>query len=226
MRAQPLNASRVRAYRKTVDDPRKQLERALALEHATERRLAVVAVIDAQMQLIDFRAVVIGGLAVEFWTRGAYTTADVDLYLPHGPAVLQLLGPLGFVRKGRHYVLPGSDVFVEAPGPSFPAESEEVYEVTLRSGFIVPILSPADVLVDRLHQFVAGGHADVAEQAVALLAAEEVDREHLRERAKEERLRTALEEIERIAARVDSGETIEPWNLHEIARALRAPDVD
>jgi hypothetical protein len=123
-------------------------------------------------------------------------------------------------------VLPGSDVFVEAPGPSFPAESEEVYEVTLRSGFVVPLLSPADVLVDRLHQFVAGGHADVAEQAVALLAADALDREHLRERVREERLRTALAEIERIAGRVESGETIESWDLHEIARTLRAPGVD
>jgi hypothetical protein len=44
-------------------------------------------------------------MAVEFWTRGAYSTADIDLYLPHGPAVLQLLGPLGFERRGRHYVI-------------------------------------------------------------------------------------------------------------------------
>lgn len=209
-----------------MPDQRAELDRALALENATERKLAVVAVIDGQMQLIDFRAIVIGGLAVEFWTRGAYATTDIDLYLPHGPAVLQLLGPLGFERRGRHYVLPGSDVFVEAPGPSFPAESEEVYEVTLLSGFVVPLLSPADVLVDRLHQFVAGGHADVAEQAVALLAADELDREHLGERVREERLRTALEAIERIAGRVESGETIESWDLHEIARALRAPGVD
>ncbi|MBA3383935.1 MAG: hypothetical protein H0T20_04685 [Actinobacteria bacterium] len=209
-----------------MPDQRAELDRALALENATERKLAVVAVIDGQMQLIDFRAIVIGGLAVEFWTRGAYATTDIDLYLPHGPAVLQLLGPLGFERRGRHYVLPGSDVFVEAPGPSFAAEREEVYEVTLRSGFVVPLLSPADVLVDRLHQFVAGGHSDVAEQAVALLAAEELDHEHLRVRVREERLRTALEEMERIAGRVEAGETIESWDLHEIARALRAPGVD
>ena len=32
-------------------------------------------------------AIVIGGVAVEFWTRGAYSTDDIDLYLPHGPAV-------------------------------------------------------------------------------------------------------------------------------------------
>lgn len=209
-----------------MTEPKSELERALALENPTERKLAVAAVIDAEMQRIGFRAVVIGGVAVEFWTRGMYATADIDLYLPHGPAVMQLLGPLGFERRGRHYVLPHADVFVEAPGPSFPAENEEVFEVTLRSGFVVPVLSVADVLVDRLHQFVAGGHADVAEQAVALLGGDELDRAHLDARVREERLRTALSEIERIARRVESGAGVTPSELHEIARSLRRPGVD
>jgi len=209
-----------------VTDPKADLARALALENETERKLAVVAVIDGEMQRIGFRAIVIGGVAVEFWTRGAYSTADIDLYLPHGPAVLQLLGPLDFHREGRHYVLPGTDVFVEAPGPSFPAESEEVDEVTLRSGFVVPVLSAADVLVDRLHQFVAGSHAEIAEQAVALLGTEELDREHLRRRVRQERLERALDELEQLAHRVESGERVESWELHEIARKLQVSDVD
>lgn len=209
-----------------MTDPKAELARALALENETERKLAVVAVIDAEMQRIGFRAVVIGGVAVEFWTRGAYSTGDIDLYLPHGPAVLQLLGPLGFERHGRHYVLPGENVFIEAPGPSVPAETDEIDEITLRSGFVVPVLSAADVLVDRLHQFVAGGHAEVAEQAVALLATEELDRDHLRSRVQEERLQTALSELERVAERLESGERVESWDLHEIARGLRSPGVN
>jgi hypothetical protein len=204
-----------------VDDPRAELERALALENETERKLAVVAVVDAVMQQIDFRAVVIGGLAVEFWTRGEYTTGDIDLYLPHGPAVLQLLGPLGFEREGRHYVLPGQEIFIEAPGPSFPAESEEVYEVTLPSGFAVPVLSPADVLIDRLHQFVSGGHREVASQALSLLHAEELDRRQLARRAKEDGLQAALRALLELDARVERGETIETWELHEIAKGLQ-----
>ena len=111
-------------------------------------------------------------------------------------------------------------------GPSSPAESEEVYEVTLRSGFVVPVLSTADVLIDRLHQFVAGGHREVAEQAVALLGTDELDLKHLLRRAQEERLMSALAELEQIAGRAESGEQIESWELHEIARVLRRPDVD
>lgn len=66
-------------------DLRTELERALALEDETERKLAVAAVVHQAVQPLGFRAVVIGGLAVEFWTQGEYTTADIDLYLPHSP---------------------------------------------------------------------------------------------------------------------------------------------
>src|SRR5213078_2508062 len=144
---------------------RQDLEAALALENETERKLAVVSLIDQLVQLIEWRAIVIGGLAVEFWTQRAYATTDIDLYLPHGPAVDDLLAELGFRKEGRHWVLPEHDLFIEAPA-SFPAESEEVQEVTLRSGYKVLLLSVEDVLIDRLHQFVSGGHRDVASQAL------------------------------------------------------------
>ena len=32
---------------------------------------------------------------MEFWTHGEYSTTDIDLYLPHGPAADERLGPVG-----------------------------------------------------------------------------------------------------------------------------------
>jgi hypothetical protein len=196
------------------------LAEALALENETERKLAVVSLIDRQVQRIEWRAIVIGGLAVEFWTRGAYSTTDIDLYLPHGPAVDDLLAELGFQRQGRHWVIPEHDLFIEAPA-SFPAESEEVYEITLRSGYRVLLLSLEDVLIDRLHQFVSGGHRDVASQALSLLGAEDLDRERLEERAEEEGLASALRALDELENRAAGGETIESWELQEISKRLR-----
>ncbi len=203
-----------------MDDPRAELERALLLENETERKLAVVAVIDRLVQRIEWRAIVIGGLAVEFWTGGAFMTTDVDLYLPHGPAVDDLLAEAGFVREGRHWVLREHELFVEAPA-SFPAEEEEVAQVELPSGDRVLVLSIEDVLVDRLHQFVAGGHRDMAEQAMTILSSEELDRARLAQRAESERLAAALVEVERLLQRADHGEQIQSYELHEIARRLQ-----
>jgi hypothetical protein len=160
------------------------------------------------------------GLAVEFWTHGAYSTTDIDLYLPHGPAVDDLLAELGFEKQGRHWVVPEHDLFVEAPA-SFPAETEEVHEVTLRSGYKVLLLSSEDVLIDRLHQFVSGGHRDVASQALSLLGGEDLDRSRLEERAEEEGLASALQALDELARRTESGVTIESWELQEIAKSLQ-----
>ncbi len=200
--------------------PAERLKQALALKDETERKLAVVSVIDEQLRRIEWRAIVIGGLAVEFWTDGAFTTTDVDLYLPHGPAVDDLLAELGFAKEGRHWILREHDLFVEAPA-SFPAEEEEVSEVELSTGDRVLVLSVEDVLIDRLHQFVAGGHRDVAEQAMTLLSSDELDRARLSQRARSERLSNALVALERLLERVDAGGRIETYELHEIAKRLQ-----
>jgi hypothetical protein len=217
----PLTADdATQSYHPVMSQTGDRLQQALALENETERKLAVVSLIDEQVRRIEWRAIVIGGLAVEFWTHGAYSTTDIDLYLPHGPAVDDLLAELGFRREGRHWVLPEHKIFVEAPA-SFPAESEEVHEITLRSGFKVLLLSPEDVLIDRLHQFVSGGHRDVASQALSLLDAEDLDRQRLGERADEEGLTSALAALFDLEERVKRGKPIETWELQEIAKRLQ-----
>jgi hypothetical protein len=208
-----------------MDDPRAELERALALEHETERKLAVAAVFDGQVRDLGFRAIVIGGVAVEFWTHGAYTTADIDLYLPHGPAVDERLAVLGFEREGRHWVHREHELFVEAPA-SFPAPNEEVTEIDLSNGMTALVLAPEDVTIDRLHQFVAGGHSDVAEQAIALVQSRDVDSVRLAGRAREEGLVQALTEIERMAQRLRRGESIALHEFQDAAKRLRRPGVD
>jgi hypothetical protein len=217
----PPAADWIRSYHRSVSKPRDELAHALTLGNETERKLAVVSLIDEQVQRIEWRAIVIGGLAVEFWTHGAYSTSDIDLYLPHGPAVDDMLAELGFRKQGRHWVLPEHELFVEAPA-SFPAEEEEMVDVELASGRSVRVLSAEDVVIDRLHQFVAGGHADVAEQGVALLGIEKLDYPRLIERAKSEGLENALVELEQIALRVGRGEQIPSSELHEIAKRLQA----
>jgi Tfp pilus assembly protein PilW len=82
------------------------------------------------------------------------------------------------------------------------------------------------VLIYRLHEFVATGHADVAEQAAALVSLSNVDRERLVRRASQERLTNALDVVERLARRSEAGERLETWELHEIARELRRPTLD
>jgi hypothetical protein len=204
-----------------VEDPRGELEAALSLENEIERKLAVAALIDELIRDFGFRAIVIGGVAVEFWTHGEYSTTDLDLYLPHGPAVDDRLALLGFRKEGRHWVLPEHDLFVEAPA-SFPAEDEEVAEVSLPNGRTALVLAPEDVLVYRLHEFVATGHREIASQSVSLLTAPGVDRKRLARRTEQEGLSEALAELEKLAERIASGEALEAYELEEIAKRLQS----
>jgi hypothetical protein len=147
-------------------------------------------------------------------------TTDVDLYLPRAPAVDGALARLGFDKKGRHWALPARDLFIEAPA-EFKSERERAADIELSNGEKVLVLSIEDVVIDRLHQFLAGGHRDVAEQAVTLLQNDVVDHDRLRVRADEEGLTSVLRELERLSERVRGGELIETFELHEIANRLR-----
>lgn len=197
-----------------------RLAAALALEHPTERKLAVVALIDEHVQRLGFRAIVIGGLAVEFWTHGAYATSDIDLYLPHGPAVDDFFAELGFEKRGRHWVHEEADLYVEAPA-SFPAADEEVATVPLVSGQTVLVLSPEDMLVYRLEEFVGTGHSDAAEQGIALLASCDLDAARLTRRAEAAGLLPTLAALETLSQRLRRGERLETYELHDIADRLR-----
>jgi hypothetical protein len=203
-----------------VDDARAQLLAVLRLENETERKLGIAALIDGLVRELGFRAIVVGGVAVEFWTRGAYSTADIDLYLPHGPAVDERLAAIGLRREGRHWVDREYDLFIEAPA-SFPAAGEEIVEVRLSTGQTALVLAPEDVLVYRLHEFVGTGHREVASQAVSLLTSPDLDDRRLRRRAGEEGLGAALTALEQLAERVTAGEIVESHELHDIAADLR-----
>ena len=93
--------------------------------------------------------------------------------------------------------------------------------VELASGHGVTVLSAEDLLVYRLHEFVATGHSDPLGQALMLLDFPELDRQRLEARVESERLLPALHEVERLAGRVKEGEHFETWELHDIARRLQ-----
>jgi hypothetical protein len=88
------------------------------------------------------------------------------------------------------------------------------------------VLSLEDVLIHRLHEFVATGHADVAEQAAALVTLADIDRTRLERRAAREGLVDAVVAIDGLARRSAAGGRIETWELHEIAGKLRSATLD
>lgn len=99
-------------------------------------------------------------MAVYFWTASdEFLTYDIDVVMEVPDALAAKLAELGFSRakNGRHWLLEGTEVLLEAPSSSLDADAV-VTEIELQSGRTARIISRIDVLLDRLAEFQATGH--------------------------------------------------------------------
>ena len=197
--------------------------RAAGIAEPAGRALEVVALIDQAMGGAAPHPVVVGGMAVYYWTANdAFLTADIDLVVPTSARFVDALESLGFARStdGRHWELPGTEVFVEAPASALdPGATVEFVESP--SGHVVGVLSHADVLLDRLAEFQATGHQIVGQQVLVLVAAlPEANATELERQAEARRVGCALKAMTELVDDIDAGRRPVPdaGEWHELAR--------
>lgn len=179
------------------DDLYDQLASRLDGETGARRRLLLVALLDRALGDAG-RVVLVGGGAVEAYTNGAYTTADTDLLAPRA-ALAPLLERAGFTRRGRYYVLAEPQVLLEIPGEGLEADQDVL--VLDVDGLQAPVLSPEDLIADRLAAAKFWGSMTDWEQAVLLrIALQDVLRlDALRAKAEREEVEDLLPELEETA---------------------------
>lgn len=206
-------------------DLRAALADAAQIDDLAERTLEVVSVVDAVAAPLGIHPVVVGGMAVYFWTADeAFVTYDIDVVMAVPERLAAALADLGFEksRDGRHWRLAETDILLEAPSAELDSDVV-VAAVKLPSGRTASVLSHLDVLLDRLAEFQATGHQIVAQQILVLLdhltADEATD---LRARASSRRVAHALDAMSRLAAQIADGrEPPASDELHEVARAAQ-----
>jgi hypothetical protein len=201
---------------------RAELARAAQRTNLAERTLEVVAVIEAVASPLGVHPVVVGGMAVYFWTANdEFLTYDIDVVMEVPGELAEKLTELGFARTedGRHWRLTGTDIFLEAPSAYLDADAV-VAEIEMRSGRTAKIISRADVLLDRLAEFQATGHETPAQQALALLnSLSDVEAIDLDARATSRHVGTILKVMRQLADhRKSGGSAPDSGELHEIAR--------
>jgi hypothetical protein len=197
-----------------------RLVAALGLEDPTERMLEVAAVVQEALNDLGIHPVVVGGLAVAYWTKGSYLTHDIDVLMPASPRVDERMAALGFEKEGRFWTLPGSDIVFEAPGSALDPGDEQ-QEVELRSGRHLALVRVEDLLVHRLEQLLASPSTDTLQQAITLLKAPGLNRERLDARVAAKSLTAGLAEVEVFAEKIERGETVETFEIHEMERRIR-----
>ena len=133
---------------------------------------------------------------MEFYTQGAYTTADIDMVADGGKDLIEIMRRLGFEKIGKDYIDRKNGVYVEFPGSSLKA-SEKTRPVQVGSRSF-RIISMEDLIVDRLNAFKFWRSLVDGANALMLLELGDSDEDRLKKRASEEHVLDALTALQRI----------------------------
>lgn len=140
--------------------------------------------------------VLVGGGAVEIYSRGAVTTGDFDLACGRQDVLEAEMQKLGFVRPSgagkatRGWIHPDLKLGFECVSDTLldgMADREMVQIVRIGDDGYVAVIAPEDIIADRMGQYASGSAPEMLEQARALFAiCEALDMDYMNRRISEE----------------------------------------
>ncbi len=162
-----------------------------------EAALRLLARISAGMDSAGYRPpVLVGGAAVEIYTRGAVNTGDFDLACGRQDVLEGLMQRHGFVRPSgpgnatRGWVHPELRLGFEVVSDTLldgMADREMVQVVELAPDGAIAVIAPEDIIADRMGQYASGSAPEMLGQARALFAlCEGLDIAYMDRRIREE----------------------------------------
>ncbi len=121
-------------------------------ESPLKRQLLAVGLISKLLEERGKTApIVIGGLALSYYTREVYFTADIDLAYSDREAINEVLKEIGFRKKGRYWVNEDLNIAVEVPAGALAGEESPQEVVELEFGLECRIIGLEDLIIDRLN---------------------------------------------------------------------------
>lgn len=183
-----------------IEQLKKLLADAGNVQDPLDRRMAVLAVVTEALAAAGVRPVVVGGLAVELYTAGGYSTSDIDMVTPYTSKVNPIMESLGFVREGRHWLHAEIDVFIEMPEPPLAGSADKIVAMSVQ-GLPVYVIGVEDLIMDRLRAFEHWKSKDDGRWATQLIAfqSDRIDWAYLRKQVTEEGLDDAFERMKQEA---------------------------
>jgi hypothetical protein len=162
-----------------------------------EAALRLLARISSAMDGAGYRPpVLVGGAAVEIYTRGAVNTGDFDLSCGRQDQLEAIMQQHGFVRPSgpgmatRGWVHPDlklgfevvSDVLLDGL-----ADRDMIQVVELAPDGSVAVIAPEDIIADRMGQYASGSAPEMLGQARALfMLCDQLDIGYMQRRIHEE----------------------------------------
>lgn len=196
-----------------------ELRGAATIDNPTDRLLEVAGIVSDAVRDLGCEPVVVGGLALAYWSDSTFLTADIDVVMPRPAELSQRLEALGFQRHGREWVLDPHGISFEAPSERLePGDRPE--RARLPSGRQLLVLSAEDLLLWRLREWVHWGAVSGFRQAAHLLVTDVVDPARLDRRADDEGLTLALATLRSLSSLIEAGQSLQEWELVEAARRI------
>lgn len=162
-----------------------------------EKMVGVAAVLTDLLEAHQIKPVIVGGLAVEIYTRGDYTTVDIDVIISNRNLAIDLLRQLDFIVEGRHLYHETLMVSIEIPNDILEdADDNRVIQLELEDKQKVFVIGIEDIILDRLRACVHWKSSSDCEwgKRMFLLHYDRLDMDYLRGTAAHDLTTKQLEE--------------------------------
>ncbi len=145
----------------------------------------LAAYVCSELEKDGIETVLSGGSCVEIYSKGKYTSDDIDLidrFNGGHTQIKNVMIKLGFKEHNRYFVHEDTPLFIEFPRGPLGVGDAPVNEISLKEEDtgILKLLTPTDCIKDRLAAYFHWDDLQSLEQAVWVAEQNEFDMESVR----------------------------------------------
>jgi predicted nucleotidyltransferase len=170
----------------SIEEAKEKLH-SLISKSSFEKMVYVTAILTKLLEHNRIRPIIVGGLAVEIYTRSDYTTVDIDVIVSDRKLAGDILVQLGFIPEGRHWYHEELMVSIEIPNDVLEdADHDRIIELKMSDGLKVFVIGIEDIILDRLRACIHWKSTSDCEwgKRMFYLHFERIDLEYMRKEAK------------------------------------------
>ncbi len=194
-KACPRCKRRLDIARASTQDP---LLEAKTKERGFERMVFVMSLVTPKLEEKGVKSVVVGGSAVEFYTRDWYATGDIDLAVTKDKRKIidEAMKELGFSSEGRMWVREDLNLYIETPGDILDINIDKATKVETDAGYAY-IIGLEELIIDRIAAALHWKSQSDKEQAIRMASIyyENIDWQYVRNLSKKDKSESMLDEI-------------------------------
>lgn len=187
--------------KRRLDYPREKedvLSKAKDVDRGFKRTIFVMSILTERLEEKGIMPVIVGGAAVEFYTRDWHATADIDLVINKDKReeFYEVMEGFGFEKEGRMWIREDLNLYIEIPADLSDLSKDRLTEVETEDGHVY-IIGLDEIIFDRIQAAEHWNSESDREQAVRIGAAfyNEIDWDYVRSRCEEKRSEDMLEEV-------------------------------